>query len=86
MVDLGTFTIIMVILIIVLILINIVVEAATSKGRSAWAWGIFAFFCSPLVALLALICLGDTDKRRLEKIEEEARLRQAIREKNENSN
>lgn len=86
MTELVLCIIIIVFLVSIVIFIGIVGEAATSKGRSAGAWGTFAFFFSPLVAFLALICLGDTDQRRLEKIKEEEKLRQAIREKNENSN
>ena len=53
-------------------------EAATMRGRSGTAWVFFALFFSPFGAWIALLCLGDTDAKRWEKVIEEEEWRQSI--------
>lgn len=53
-------------------------KAADKRGRSAGGWIIFALIFSPLAAWIVLLCLGDTDAKRHQKIIEEEELRQRV--------
>lgn len=55
------------------------VSMARSRGRSQFGWFIFSIFFSSIISIIILLCLGDTDKRRMEKICEEEEIREAIR-------
>lgn len=41
---------------------------ATERGRNDFLWGCVAFFLTPLVAIILLRFLGDTEKMKREKI------------------
>lgn len=45
----------------------LIARAAKNHGRSGVLWFIFSLFISPLLALLFLIALGDTDAKRKER-------------------
>ena len=51
---------------------------ARKKGRSWFGWFIVAFFISPYLAMILLACLGDTDKKRREKLLEAEEIRQKV--------
>ena len=55
---------------------------ASKKGRSGFGWFIIACFISPYLSMILLACLGDTDKKRREKLLEDEEFRQKIRDKN----
>lgn len=49
----------------------VVSSVAHKRGRSEIGWVIFSFFAFPL-AIILLLCLGETDEKRKERLEEEA--------------
>ena len=53
----------------------LIAKAAKNKGRSGFLWFVFSLFISPLLAILLLLVLGDTDARRREKAVEAERIR-----------
>ena len=53
-------------------------KAADKRGRSSGGWVVFALIFSPFAAWIVLLCLGDTDAKRREKIIEEEELRQRV--------
>lgn len=61
------------------VLICIPMDMACRRGRSMAGWCIFAIFFSPLLAILALACMGETDEKRKQRIQEEEGWRQIIR-------
>lgn len=61
--------------------IYLIVTMTKSRGRSIFGWLVFALFFTPLITMLILFLLGDTDKRRLQKIQEEEEQRISIRRK-----
>lgn len=52
---------------------------ARSRGRSQFGWFLFSVLISPIISIIILLCLGDTEKRRIEKISEEEEIRAKIR-------
>ncbi len=52
---------------------------AKNRGRNGLGWFIFSVFFSPLLGFIVLLCLGDTEERRKEKIIEDEKLRQTLR-------
>lgn len=52
---------------------------AKSRGRSYWGWFCLSFFfISPLLGIIILACLGDTEERRREKILEAEEIRLSL--------
>lgn len=51
---------------------------ARSRGRSYWGWFWFSFFLNPLLGVIVLACLGDTEERRREKILEAEEVRLSL--------
>ena len=51
---------------------------ARKKGRSWFGWFIIACFISPYLAMILFACLGDTDKKRREKLIEAEEIRQQV--------
>jgi hypothetical protein len=49
----------------------VVASVAKRRGRSVVGWIIFSFFALPL-SIILLLCLGETDEKRKERLEEEA--------------
>lgn len=49
----------------------VVASVARKRGRSEIGWIVFSFFALPL-AIVLLMCLGETDEKRKERLEEEA--------------
>lgn len=49
----------------------VVASMARKRGRSVVGWTVFGFFVLVL-AIILLLCLGETDEKRKERLEEEA--------------
>lgn len=67
---------------VIAILFYIPASMAEKRGRSVLGWFIFSLLFSPLLAIIFLACMGETDKKRLKRIQEEEELRLSIRLKN----
>lgn len=52
---------------------------AHKRGRSAGLWFFLSFIISPILVILLLLVLGETDEKHRERIAEEERIRQEIR-------
>jgi hypothetical protein len=57
-----------------------VYQVAEKNGRNFAAWFITSLFCSPIVVLIILMCIGETSEKRKEEIINEELLRKKIRE------
>lgn len=72
-------------IVLVLIFIGVIfyipITMAKSRGRSIFAWLLFSIIFSPILTIIILFFMGDTDKNRLKKIKEEEELRISIRQK-----
>ncbi len=76
--DFRGFLIALAILFVVILLImvyTIPVKMANKRGRSGLGWFVFFLFFSPLLAMLFLALLGETDDRRHERIIEDEEFR-----------
>lgn len=73
-------------LIIAGILLCIAIDMAHKRGRNIYGWAALAFIVDPLLAIILLACLGETEKQRLKRIRKEEELRQSIRNKNTHFN
>jgi heme/copper-type cytochrome/quinol oxidase subunit 4 len=59
------------IIIFALVLLFYVYEMATNKGRSTFYWIIFSLIFTPIISIILLACIGETeDKRKLRLLEE----------------
>lgn len=56
-------------------------KMAKSRGRSYWGWFLFSFLFNPLFGILILACLGDTEKRRREKVVESEEIRLSLKQR-----
>ena len=52
---------------------------ANKRGRSGFGWFIFSVIFSPLLGFIVLLCLGETEEKRRERIIEDEKLRQSLR-------
>ena len=52
---------------------------ASKKGRSFIGWYIFSILLSPLIGLIVILCLGESDEKRKERIIEEEKIRTSVR-------
>ena len=52
---------------------------ASKKGRSFIGWYIFSVLLSPLIGLIVVLCLGESDEKRRERIIEEEKIRNSER-------
>ena len=57
----------------------LVARMARKRGRHAFPWVLLALFTSPITPAILLLCLGETEQHRKERIIEEERLRLTIR-------
>jgi hypothetical protein len=83
------FLVVLLILLIWGLICAIPSKMARSRGRSYWGWFLFSFFFSPLLSIIILACLGDTEERRKEKIYEAEEIRLSLERRysrQENSN
>lgn len=51
---------------------------ASKRGRSGFGWALLALLISPLLTCIILLCIGETQKCRFERIEAEERYRNQI--------
>jgi NADH:ubiquinone oxidoreductase subunit 6 (subunit J) len=73
--------IVLIVLIIAIIVFTVAVhESAKNRGRNAGGWTFLALFVTPILCLFALHILGETKKKREERIVEEEFLKIRIRE------
>lgn len=56
------------VLIVYSVLIYAIMESCSQRGRSTAAWVILSFIITPLLVLLCLAVMGETDEKRREKI------------------
>ena len=56
-------------------------EAAEIRGRSKSLWIWIAIFFTPVISFIALICAGETEEKRRNRIIEEEELKQEIKRK-----
>ena len=80
----GTFAFLWVVWIIALIIayivgLNLVYEMAKKRGRNGRAWTLLAFFATPLVIMMYLACLGETDEQANDRIYQEEKIREKAR-------
>jgi uncharacterized membrane protein len=70
---------------VLLLLSFIVIPIARKRGRSGFGWFLLSLIISPIVTMIILFVLGDTEEKRREKrkesIEEEERFRKEIRDR-----
>ena len=64
---------------IFIILFYYVYEMANIKGRSVFYWILFSFFTTPLIGIILLKCIGETEEQRRKNIIQEEELKQLIR-------
>lgn len=64
----------------------LVARMARKRGRHAFPWVLLALFTSPITPAILLLCLGETEKHRKERIIEEERLRLSTRLQSSNTN
>ena len=48
---------------------------AKNKGRSFMGWYVISILLSPLIGLIAILCLGESDEMRKQRIIEEEKIR-----------
>lgn len=66
------------VLIAFITLCMIPVSMAKKRGRSQFGWFLFSFLLSPILGVIVLACLGETEEKRRRRIWEEEELRQEI--------
>lgn len=59
---------IVVVIIVVLILLVFVREMAITKGRNINGWIILSLLLSPIICIVLLACLGETEEKRRERL------------------
>ncbi|MDO5666016.1 MAG: hypothetical protein Q4G63_12285 [Bacteroidia bacterium] len=77
----GLIVLIIVLLIVIgfIALCMIPTSMAKKRGRSQFGWFLFSFLFSPILGMIFLACLGETDQKRQEKIWEEEQWRKMMR-------
>lgn len=58
---------------------KLIAIVARKRGRSVWLWFFLSFVISPILVILLLLVLGETDEKHKERIAEEERIRKEIR-------
>lgn len=56
------------ILVILLILIVYVYEMAINRGRSTFYWILFSLIFTPILSMILLACIGETEDKRRERL------------------
>lgn len=66
----GIWFIVMLIATITFIVVSLVVinEMSVQRGRSSATWIILSFIISPFIVMFYLLCLGETDEKRRERL------------------
>ncbi|MDF9831786.1 hypothetical protein [Parabacteroides sp. PF5-6] len=71
------------IFLITIVFTFVTASMARKKGRSGLGWFLVACFITPYLSMIILACLGDTEKRRRERMLEDERIRQSVTNKPE---
>jgi len=66
-------------IILSIVLLIFVYKMAKKRGRSGGGWVFLSLFISPLLSMIILACLGETEERRTNRIIQEEELREGIR-------
>jgi hypothetical protein len=66
----GFFTIVILIAIVInaIILFLYVYEMASKNGRSTFYWVVFSLCLTPIVSIILLSCIGETEEKRRERL------------------
>lgn len=75
----GEFSFLLILVVSSLAFSALVGFVASSRGRSWENWFLISLFLSPLVGFVAVLAMGETREARLDRIQDEERLRAAIR-------
>ena len=75
---LGAIIIAILLVIFYLLLCVVPMSMAKKRGRSRFGWFLLSAFTSPLVGMILLAFLGETDERRRERIREEEEIRRSV--------
>lgn len=51
-----------------LILLYYVYEMACKNGRSSFYWVVFSFCLTPIISIILLSCIGETEEKRRERL------------------
>ncbi|WP_145996418.1 hypothetical protein [Dysgonomonas massiliensis] len=62
------FLIVALVVFIFIVLLYAVLEASSQKGRSTALWVILSFLVTPLLVLVCLAAMGETETKRREKL------------------
>lgn len=74
----AAYIIVILLFIFYLLLCVIPMSMAKKRGRSRFGWFLLSVFTSPLVGMILLAFLGETDERRRERIREEEEIRRSV--------
>lgn len=69
-----------------ILLCRIPAKMAKNKGRSFNGWFWFSFLTNPLLGIIIVACLSETEQKRLQRLVEEEEIRQKIAKGDINSN
>ncbi|MBD8390373.1 hypothetical protein [Dysgonomonas sp. BGC7] len=56
------------VIVVIIVLLVFVSEMAITKGRSTIGWIILSLLLSPILCIVLLACLGETEEKRRERI------------------
>lgn len=73
------------IIIVWLVLWVLTMVLASKRGRLGFGWALLALLISPLLTCIILLCIGETQEHRFERIEAEERYRSQIARKYANN-
>ena len=51
-----------------LLFINLTIVLVDFKERNIFFWGLVTFFCTPFVTIIFMLCLGDSERKKDEKV------------------
>jgi len=71
-------TVVLLVFVAFIALCMIPTSMAKKRGRSQFGWFLFSFLLSPILGVIVLACLGETEEKRKRRILEEEKLRQEI--------
>ena len=71
-------TVVLLVFVAFIALCMIPTSMAKKRGHSQFGWFLFSFLLSPILGVIVLACLGETEEKRKRRILEEEKLRQEI--------
>lgn len=75
---LVTISIIILILALYILFCRIPAKIAKNKGRSFYRWFWFSFLINPILGIIIVACLSETDAHRRKRIEEEELIKRRV--------